>query len=42
LLAIAERIGDPAYKHSFLHNVPENARTFALASAWLGEAAPAR
>jgi tetratricopeptide (TPR) repeat protein len=42
LLAIAERIGDPAYKHSFLHGVPENARTFELARLWLGEASPAR
>jgi hypothetical protein len=35
--AIAERIGDPAYRRSFLDEVPENARTLALARAWLGE-----
>jgi hypothetical protein len=39
LFAIADRIGDPAYRHSFLHNVPENARTLALARSWLGEPA---
>jgi hypothetical protein len=39
LLAIADRIGDPAHKHSFLHNVPENARTLTLARSWLGEPA---
>jgi hypothetical protein len=39
LLAIADRIGDPAHKHGFLHNVPENARTLALAGSWLGEPA---
>jgi hypothetical protein len=37
LLAIADRICDPAYQRSFLHNVPENARTLALARSWLGE-----
>jgi hypothetical protein len=36
LLAIAEKIGDPDYKKSFLENVPENRRTFELARAWLG------
>jgi hypothetical protein len=41
LLANAEKIGDPIYRRSFLENVPENARTFALARAWLGEGAPA-
>ncbi|HEX3478226.1 MAG TPA: protein kinase [Kofleriaceae bacterium] len=40
LLAIAGRIGDPHYRHSFLHGVPENARTLALAGAWLDGAAP--
>ncbi|HWO26588.1 MAG TPA: hypothetical protein VNO30_47995, partial [Kofleriaceae bacterium] len=35
LLAIADRIPDPAYRRSFLENVPENARTLALARAWL-------
>jgi len=39
LLAIADRIGDPAYRHSFLHSVPENVRTLALARSWLGEPA---
>jgi len=36
LFTIAERITDPAYKKSFLENVPENSRTLALASAWVG------
>ncbi|HWO20230.1 MAG TPA: protein kinase [Kofleriaceae bacterium] len=40
LLAIADRIPDPAYRRSFLENVPENARTLALARAWQGEPAP--
>ncbi|HEX7836302.1 MAG TPA: hypothetical protein VF469_02505, partial [Kofleriaceae bacterium] len=40
LLAIADTISDPAYRASFLADVPENARTLALAGAWLGE--PAR
>jgi hypothetical protein len=35
LLTIANRIPDPAYKKSFLEEVPENARTLALASTWL-------
>jgi hypothetical protein len=34
LLAIADKIADPAYKTSFLERVPENARTLALATAW--------
>jgi tetratricopeptide (TPR) repeat protein len=34
LLAIADRIADPDYKTSFLDNVPENARTLALAREW--------
>jgi tetratricopeptide (TPR) repeat protein len=37
LLTNADKIGDPAYRKSFLENVPENARTLALARAWLGE-----
>ncbi len=40
LFTIAGRIADPAYKTSFLEDVPENARTLALARAWLGEAGP--
>ncbi|HWO25256.1 MAG TPA: hypothetical protein VNO30_41235, partial [Kofleriaceae bacterium] len=39
LLAIADRIPDPAYRRSFLENVPENAKTLALARAWLDEPA---
>jgi eukaryotic-like serine/threonine-protein kinase len=35
LLAVVDRIADPSYQKSFLENVPENARTMALASAWL-------
>jgi tetratricopeptide (TPR) repeat protein len=35
LFTIAGRIADPAYKKSFLENVPENARTLALARAWI-------
>jgi len=34
LLAIADKIGDPGYRTSFLADVPENARTLALAAAW--------
>ncbi|HWO22583.1 MAG TPA: protein kinase [Kofleriaceae bacterium] len=37
LKAIADRIGDPDFKQSFLEEVPENVRTLALARAWLGE-----
>jgi eukaryotic-like serine/threonine-protein kinase len=40
LLATAGRIGDPHHRHSFLHGVPENARTLALAGAWLDGAPP--
>jgi tetratricopeptide (TPR) repeat protein len=40
LLAIADKIPDPAYRASFLDHVPENARTLALAVAWLGDPAP--
>lgn len=39
LLAAAARIDDPALRDSFLHNVPENARTLARARAWLAEGA---
>jgi len=35
VLATADRIADPAYRRSFLDDVPENARTLALARAWL-------
>jgi hypothetical protein len=42
LLAIADKICDPSYRHSFLHGVPENARTFALAQAWVGTPAQDR
>ncbi|HSK05017.1 MAG TPA: AAA family ATPase, partial [Kofleriaceae bacterium] len=41
LFTIAARIPDPDYRQSFLESVPENARTLALARAWLGEAGPA-
>ncbi|HEX7836159.1 MAG TPA: hypothetical protein VF469_01785, partial [Kofleriaceae bacterium] len=37
LLAIADKIADPSYRASFLEQVPENARTLALATAWLGD-----
>jgi eukaryotic-like serine/threonine-protein kinase len=40
LLTIAGRIADPEYKQHFLEHVPENARTLALAQAWLREPAP--
>jgi tetratricopeptide (TPR) repeat protein len=36
LFAIAGKIADPDHQASFLAHVPENARTLALASAWLG------
>jgi hypothetical protein len=39
LLTIADKIADPDYKTSFLERVPENARTLALADAWLGDSA---
>ncbi|WP_437618221.1 hypothetical protein [Sorangium sp. So ce1151] len=38
LLARADRIGDPAFRKSFLENVSANVRTLDLARAWLGEA----
>jgi eukaryotic-like serine/threonine-protein kinase len=34
--AIAGKIPDPGHRRSFLEAVPENARTLALASTWLG------
>jgi tetratricopeptide (TPR) repeat protein len=40
VLAIAGRIADPVYRQSFLADVPENARTLALAHAWHDESAP--
>jgi tetratricopeptide (TPR) repeat protein len=40
LLIVADKIVDPDYKTSFLESVPENARTLALARAWLGDATP--
>jgi hypothetical protein len=40
LQAIAARIADPDHKASFLEAVPENARTLALAGAWLGDRDP--
>jgi tetratricopeptide (TPR) repeat protein len=40
LLATADTIADPDYKASFLSDVPENARTLALAGAWLGDPDP--
>ncbi|HWU89323.1 MAG TPA: hypothetical protein VN253_18800, partial [Kofleriaceae bacterium] len=40
LLAIADRIPAGEPRQRFLEQIPENARTFALARAWLGEAAP--
>jgi hypothetical protein len=41
LYTIADQIADPEHQRSFLEAVPENARTLALALAWLGEAANA-
>ena len=37
LLDRAKRISRPAWRQSFLHRVPENARTLELAQAWLDE-----
>ncbi|AUX32152.1 MULTISPECIES: serine/threonine-protein kinase PknK [Sorangium] len=37
LLARAAKIANRAWRAGFLDNVPENARTLALARAWLGE-----
>jgi len=39
LFTIADRIAEPAYRKNFLDNVPENARTLALARDWLGDTA---
>jgi eukaryotic-like serine/threonine-protein kinase len=36
LRCIAEDIAEPAYRKSFLEEVPENRRTLDLALAWLG------
>ena len=40
LLATADKLPDPTYRQSFLDNVPENARTLALARTWLDDPAP--
>ena len=37
LFVIADKIDEPAYRTSFLENVPENRRTLALARRWLDE-----
>ena len=37
LCAIADKIADPDHRTSFLERAPENARTLALARAWLGD-----
>jgi tetratricopeptide (TPR) repeat protein len=37
LLAVAAKIDDPSYRRSFLEQVSTNARSLALARAWLGE-----
>jgi hypothetical protein len=42
LFRIADRITDPAARRGFLDNVPENARTLALARAWLASSYAAR
>jgi hypothetical protein len=39
LRARAARIDDPSFRQSFLEDVPEHARTLALAGAWLDEGA---
>jgi hypothetical protein len=41
LLAVAGRVPDAGYRERFLAAVPENARTLALARAWLGDDATA-
>ncbi len=41
LLAIADRIGEPGYRRSFLEDVPENRRTLELAAQWASGAVPA-
>ncbi len=38
LFAIADKIGDPEYRRSFLEVVPENRQTLELAHQWLGPA----
>jgi tetratricopeptide (TPR) repeat protein len=40
LLARAERIAEPAWRHRFLHAVPVNARILALADEWQVSGAP--
>ncbi|HEX3758612.1 MAG TPA: hypothetical protein VHW23_07880, partial [Kofleriaceae bacterium] len=42
LLAIADKVADPDHRQRLLHAVPENARTLALAQAWLGDPSPER
>lgn len=37
LVSQAAKIGDPAMRRGFLEDLPENARTLALARQWLGE-----
>jgi tetratricopeptide (TPR) repeat protein len=37
LLARADKIADPAYRRSFLEDIPAHARTLELSRAWLGE-----
>ncbi len=37
LLSFADKIADPTFRASFLERVPENARTMALATAWVGD-----
>jgi eukaryotic-like serine/threonine-protein kinase len=39
ILAVAAKIGDPAYRRSYLEVVPENRKTLELARMWLGESA---
>ena len=41
LLAIADRIGGPGYRRSFLEDVQENRRTLELAAQWAEGAVPA-
>ena len=40
LLARAERIEEPAWRHRFLHDVPVNARILALVEEWRAPVAP--
>jgi hypothetical protein len=41
LLARAERIAEPAWRHRFLQDVPVNARVLALSEGWRAPSAPA-